>query len=165
MLWHLKTKKYIYFACKRLKIPLLLCSECNLIWVPVPLFTHNVKVEAHQLLEQHPRLRLGSASFCPFFTHFPFSTAIVPFQSCFPPFPFFNHALHLCSGNRQFRAKRHLKQFPATCNTCNYFALNVTLNNSLLHVIRQLRAKCHLKQLSRAMPACNISPQEPLWVN
>ena len=85
------------------KIPLPLCSECDLIWVPLTLFTHNVcfEVEAHQLLEQHPRFRLVSASFWPCFTHFPFSAAIVPFQSCFPHFPFqlWNHALQLCSGS------------------------------------------------------------------
>ena len=112
------------------KNPLPLCSECDLIWVPLPLFTHNVcfEVEAHQLLEQHPRFRLVSASFWPCFTHFPFSATIVSFQPCFPPFPFSTR--ELCSAivlsSRQFSAKSHLKQFCATCNTWNYFALNVT---------------------------------------
>ena len=121
-------KRWIYLASKQLKIPVvLLCSEWN-----SPLFADNACwVKDHELVEQHPRFCLVFASFWPCFTHFPFSATIVSFQPCFPPFPFSTR--ELCSAivlsSRQFSAKSHLKQFCATCNTCNYFVLNVTLNN------------------------------------
>ena len=119
------------------KIPLPLCSECDLIFINLgssaTFHPQNVcfEVEGHELLEQHPRFRLVSASFWPCFTHFPFSATIVSFQPCFPPFPFSTR--ELCSAivlsSRQFSAKSHLNQFCATCNTSNYFVLHVTLNN------------------------------------